>query len=217
MLSKFLAFSLLLHFFQPIWLLQNPSHNDLELFVRIAESDESAFTQLFLAYTERLYPYVANLLNSELWAEEIIQDVFLKLWKNRHTLRDIDNPAAYLFRMAANRTLDHLKRHALEVKMQYHISRQSSHNGNNPTEEHLDFRISEHLLRAAVKSLPPQRQLVYKLKHEDGLSYEEIAGKLHISKHTVRNHIAEALQAIRTYLLKNAGILLFLIFYGHRR
>ncbi len=190
-------------------------HTDLELFSRISESDEYAFTQLFLSYTERLYPYVTNLLNSELWAEEIIQDVFFKIWKNRHTLKDIDNPSAYLFRMAANRTLDFLKRKAIEVKTQYEISRQASQRKENFTQEQLDFRITDSLYKAAVKSLPPQRQLVYKLKHEDGLSYDEIAEKLNISKNTVRNHIAEALAAIRSYLQKYIGILL-VIFYSNR-
>jgi len=198
--------------------LENSSHyTDLELFARISENDEAAFTQLFLSYTERLYPYVTNLLNAELWAVEIIQDVFLKVWKNRHTLRQIENPSAYLFRMAANRTLDHIKRHAIEVKTQYYISRQALYDTHNSTEEQLDFRITDNLLKAAIKSLPPQRQLVYRLKHEEGLSYDEIADKLHISKNTVRNHIAEALAAIRAYLLKYTGILLLLFFTGTRR
>jgi len=88
------------------------------------------------------------------------------------------------------------------VRTQYQLSLSAGSSARNDTQEHLDFRISENLFKEAVKGLSAQKQRIFKLKHEDGQSYEEIARQLQLSKNTVRNHLAEALQTIRAHLLK---------------
>lgn len=187
-----------------------------ELFKLIAEGDEVAFTTIFWAYTKRLYPFVLKLVNSDLWAEEIVQDVFSRLWERRETLKGIDNPTTYLFRMASNRTLDYIRRNELHVKMQYILAREKAEENRELTAELVDLKASEQLLKAAIHSLPPQRKLVYQLKHEENLSYDEIADRLKISRNTVRNHMAEALQAIRTYLRLKGDIIGLLLLYWHQ-
>ena len=77
--------------------------------------------------------------------------------------------------------------------------------------EDLDFREVENLLKEAVNTLPAQRRKVYQLVREEGLSYAEIAEKLQISKNTVRNHVAEALQEIRIYLREHGVMIVFLL------
>lgn len=185
---------------------------DKRLLIRIAEGDEAAFTALYNIYSIRITTYVAAILNADLWAEEIVQDVFVKLWDIRHTLAAVNSPAAFIYRMAANRTWDHLKRQSLEVKLQYRIARRTENNAKNFTEEQLDFHFSEQLFREAVNELPAQRRQVYRLKQEEGLSYAEIASKLGISKNTVRNQIVSALQAIRGYMVKKGGLPSFFLF-----
>jgi RNA polymerase sigma-70 factor (ECF subfamily) len=180
----------------------NLTYNDKELFARIAQGEETAFTGIYLRYTQKLMPHVARLLDSESWAEEIVQDVFTKLWEIRGTLGSVENPSAYLFRMASNRTLDHLKRRSVEVKMQYWVARNTEAALSNTTEKQFDFRVSENLLKEAVSELTAQKQKIFRLRHEDGYSYEEIASELEISKNTVRNHMADALHFIRRYLLQ---------------
>jgi len=93
---------------------QYGSHTDPELFTLIATGDEAAFAEIYLRYTEKLYPHVAKLLDADDWAEEIVQDVFTKLWQVKETLTTIENPNAYLYRMAANRTIDHMRKMATE-------------------------------------------------------------------------------------------------------
>jgi RNA polymerase sigma-70 factor (ECF subfamily) len=187
------------------------TYHDRELFKRIALGDEMAFTKVYYRYTEQLFSYIVKLTGYELWAEEIAHDVLLKIWENRTALKDVENPSGYLFRMAANKTLDHIKHHAVETKMQHYLTGYGQAEGRNFTEEKVYFRISEQLYKEALNKLPAQRQLVYRLKNEEGLSYYEIADRLQISKHTVRNHLAEATQAIRIYLLEKGGILLLIM------
>jgi len=179
---------------------EEQTYSERELFALISRSNEQAFTEIYLRYADKLYLHVAKLLKEDSWAEEIVQEVFVKLWQVRDTLGAVENPSAYLYRIAGNRTLDHLKHRAVEVRTQYQLSLLAGSSARNDTQEHLDFRISENLFKQAIKGLTPQKQLIFKLKHEDGQSYEEIARQLQLSKNTVRNHLAEALQTIRAYL-----------------
>lgn len=180
-------------------------YTDETLFERIAQGDESAFTEIFYRYTTRLFPFVAKLINSDSWAEEIVQDVFLRLWQGREKLSQVDNPSAYLYQMASNRTMDYIKRNLREVKLQYYIARQQAAQDPNLTAQDLDFREADAMLKEAVNNLPAQRRKVYQMGREEGLSHEEIAERLQISKHTVRNHMAEALREIREYLQANGA------------
>jgi RNA polymerase sigma-70 factor (family 1) len=183
-------------------------NTDKALFERIASGDETAFSIIFFRYTARLAPFVTQLLQSDIWSEEIVQDVFLRLWQSRLQLAAIDHPSAYLYQMASNRTLDYIKRNARDVKLQYYAARWLSPGADNPDTQ-LDFREIDSLLKEAVSRLPPQRRKVYQLVREEGLSHAEIADRLRISKHTVRNHVSEALQEIRAYLREH-GVMVVL-------
>lgn len=189
------------------------TYGERELFALISRNDEQAFTAIYLRYADKLYLHVAKLLKEDSWAEEIVQDVFVKLWQVRNTLAEIENPSAYLYRIAANRTMDYLKHRAVEIKAQYQVSLHAESSQRNDTQEQLDFRISDQLLKRAMKDLTAQKQLIFKLKHEEGQSYEEIARQLKLSKNTVRNHLTEALQTIRTYLLQKGIFLLIFLHY----
>jgi RNA polymerase sigma-70 factor (family 1) len=189
---------------------------DLNLFQQIAAGDELAFTEIYIRYSHRLLRHIGRLLDSELWAEEIVQDVFVKLWEIRNTLAEIENPSAYIFRIASNKTLDHLRHKAVETKMQYWVARNAENaagSAENETENQFDFRISKNMLKEAVNGLSLQKQLIYRLKHEDGRSYEEIATELKLSRNTVRNHLADALQFIRRYLLQQGVFTWIVIAY----
>ena len=121
---------------------------------------------------------------------------------------------AYLYRMTTNKALDRMRRQELEVKMQYWLAVQARQNMDG-ADIAVDLNKLDRLLEEAVNLLPEQRRLVYQLKYRTGLSYDEIADKLTISKNTVRNHLAKALEDIRAYLSKyaDAATLLFWLYY----
>jgi len=171
-----------------------------------------AFSTLFQIYSKALYWHALKLMHSEFWAEELVQDAFVQLWMKRSSLSDIENPSAYLFRIVANKALDRIRRHELEIKMQY-VAANALHNvtGEAPGKQDGWDSIKE-LLNTAVERLPDQRKRIYQLKYKEGYSYEEIAEKLSISKHTVRNHMAKALEDIRSFLLEHRDFLLLLLY-----
>jgi RNA polymerase sigma-70 factor (family 1) len=176
------------------------------IFQRIARGDAQAFSTFYEAYAVKLALYVSRFLGSDLWAEEIVQDTFLKLWSIRETIGEVEYPAGFVYRMIANRAKDHLKRQEHEIKLQQHLVRYLQLANTNTTQEQVDYQMSEKLFRTAIEQLPAQRALVYKMRHEQGLSYEEIARELGLSRHTVRNQLNLALQNIRAYLLEHGDI-----------
>jgi RNA polymerase sigma-70 factor (ECF subfamily) len=189
-------------------------NTDQELFLQIAEGNETAFTELFNKYADLLYWHAYKLLHSEFWAEETVQEVFLQLWANKSSLRQVESPASYLYRVAANRAFDRIRRQELEVKMQYFVQQQLHPPEDKEPSAKADERLNEQLFEQAVESLPEQRKLVFRLKYQQDLSYGEIAGKLNITKHTVRNQLAAALKTLRSTLLEKNDLLgVLLIFF----
>lgn len=178
------------------------TYRDQELFRRIAQGDQAAFTAFFEAYSVKLAIYVSRLFNSELWGEEVVQDVFLKLWTIRETIGDIEAPAGFIYRMTANRAKDLLKSQEHKVKLQYYIGKYLTDSSVNYTQEHIDYRTIQRLFSEAVQQLPAKRAQIYKMRHEQGLGYDEIARQLNISKHTVRAQLNFTMQHLRNYLME---------------
>jgi RNA polymerase sigma factor (sigma-70 family) len=134
----------------------NDLYNIKELFIRIAEGDGAAFTQLFRNYFEQLKWNASKILKSEFWAEEIVQEVFMQVWTNREKLAEIESPAGYLFKITANRCIDRMRRQELEIKMQYIVSK-ALHKETDTVQENLyDLDLIERLIREAIQRLPEQ-------------------------------------------------------------
>jgi RNA polymerase sigma-70 factor (ECF subfamily) len=184
----------------------DPPYSDLELFERIASGDKWAFTEVYLRYAPLLLKHVTQLLDSRDWAEEIVQDVFTRLWEARPSLSTVSQPRAYLYRIASNLTLDLLRHRSVEVKAQYWLARNSGAVSDPGIEAQFDFWSSRQLVEEAVNHLTAQKKLIYLLKNEEGYSYEEIAKTVHLSRNTVRNHLADAVQYIRRYLLEHGVV-----------
>jgi RNA polymerase sigma-70 factor (ECF subfamily) len=189
-----------------IALTTEPLHNENELFQRIANGDEDAFAKIFFHYTSIIHPFVLNKVKSQAAAEEIVQDVFLKLWTKREMLRTLESPASYLMRIATNRTLDHLRRKAVEYRV---LQKEGWTEDKASTENEFSFKEAKRILDEAIAAMPAQRRTIYLLQQE-GYSYDEIAAQLNISNHTVRNHIALASKYLKDYL-KSHGLSIFVI------
>lgn len=186
-----------------------------ELFIRIADGDEAAFREVFHHYNRRIYPFVVKMIKREHLAEEIVQDVFTKIWIKRKLLPQISSPPSYIFTMATNRTLDELKKISNDSRLIKEVMQAMERIGRNEIEEWLDGKESEHLINEAISTLPPQRQKIYRLNRMEGKSYKEIAEELNISVSTVKNQLTEAVHNIKEYLQNAPGgslvLLLFII------
>lgn len=189
-------------------------HTEKELLLLAAQGSEPAFTLLFNRYKHKLYSYLLSLTTSPQIAEDIIQDTFLKLWKDRASLKAIDYFNAYLFTMTRNLAINSFKRMARETAILAALQPQQ----NNPAAtvaDNLSLKEVEQLLHQTIQSLPPQQKLIYTLSREQGLKHEDIAHQLHLSSSTVRNHIVQALRTIRKKIelhsISVIGIMSFLI------
>ena len=186
------------------------SLTEKELFARIAAGDGHAYAMVFRQYFEPLRTNAFKLLKSTFWAEEIVQDVFLYLWDQRKKLADVESPASYLYRVTANRCINRMRREALETKMQYLVKISLHGTGASQPENTYDLHKVETLIAEAVARLPTQQRRIFLLQQEEGLSYQEIADRLQISKNTVRNHMVRTLRSIRQYLQSQGDFLLLL-------
>jgi len=174
-------------------------HNENALLQQAAQGSEAAFTALFHAYKHRLYGYMLRLCGNPEMAEDVVQDVFMKLWKNRPALANIDHFSAYLFRTAQHHAINAFRRMALETLLLEDGSLQP-HTVLASAEEALALKETQQLLNRVVSQLPPQQKLVFTLSREQGLKHEEIAQRLRISLSTVNKHMIQALRAIREQL-----------------
>jgi RNA polymerase sigma-70 factor (family 1) len=176
--------------------------------------DES-FKRLFDSYKNRLYGYVLAIARSPYTAEEITQEIFIKLWLCRDILHEVDNLDGYIFTIARNRTLNHLRKAANDARLLRELQELAmpQDKSNNNVEERALVAEYDRQLRDALSLLSPQRRLVYKLSRDGGMNHEEIAHQLHLSRNTVKNHMVEALRFIRHHLGEHGSVLIMAIFF----
>jgi RNA polymerase sigma-70 factor (family 1) len=190
------------------------SHIDHKaLFAAVAAGDEAAFKMLFDLHRAKLFAIAFKWTRSAYAAEEITQDVFISIWTSRMQLPAVKDPTAYIYTIIAHKITRYLKKDANQLRILRRFLHNKKHYSNE-TEERIDADDSRKFIDNAVAQLSPQKQLIYDLNRNHGKSYEEIADTLHLSPHTVKSHLMQALKFIRNYLKENAlalaGLLLSL-------
>jgi RNA polymerase sigma-70 factor (ECF subfamily) len=171
----------------------------------LREGDQTAFRTLYEDYHGRLYGFSLRFVKSPALAEEVVHDVFLKIWEHRATLRTDSSFRSYLFTIAKNHLLTLLQRANQEARIKQEIADHLPTSHCQP-EEQVIYNDYLHYAQQAIASLPPQRRLVFETCRLQGKSYEEAAQLLAISPGTVKDHIIKAKKAIRHYLRTKAQI-----------
>jgi RNA polymerase sigma-70 factor (ECF subfamily) len=184
-------------------------YDEKALLSEIARGDERAFKKLFDLYKGRFYSVVLKMTRSDEVAEDIVQDVFMNIWNKRERLVDIDNPSSYFFTAVYRRVYHHYRKIAQEKKLLQVVPPVKE--SVNTTDEIVLARESNKLISQAISKLPPQQQRVFKLSKQEGLSREDVARQLQISPNTVKNHLADALKFIRTFLRDSSRTFLILL------
>lgn len=185
----------------------NSFNNDYQerlLLERVVQGDQRAFNIIVGKYSSVIYPYLLYWLKQPQLAEELAQDVFLRIWKHREKLKGISNFAGYVFTITRNLAWTELER--IMRAPEDPATARTDEALNNP---HATLELKElaALMENAIESLPPRRREIFRLSRTAGLTYEEIAAQLNLSRSTVREHMVEALVFLRAYLKKHAGII----------
>ena len=165
----------------------------------IEKIEAERFSRLYKLYKERVYQYAFLLTQSRFHAEDIVQEVFLKLWINRRQLDHIENFNAWLYTMARNKTLDRFRAISRERSGLKELQLQTNC-CSCTTEEMIDKKENKKLLRLAVDSLSPQRKMIYQMIRISGWKREKVARALDISPNTVKCQMTTALKQIKEYL-----------------
>jgi RNA polymerase sigma-70 factor (ECF subfamily) len=188
-------------------LLSNVNFDEKALLLSVADGNENAFSLLFKTYCNHLGDFILRITASQSLTEEIVQDVFLKIWLNRQALTQVNCFKAYLYVIARNHAFNCLKQLAREKSRQqewaYHFPFNTS-----DTEETPDLAL---MVERAVEQLPPRQKNVYLLSRKEGISQEGIAQRLNISHQTVKKHMVLALRFLRNYLRTQNNLLLLLL------
>ena len=177
-----------------------------KLLALISKGDEKAFQSIFTSYYEQLFNYILSIVKSKQVAEELVMDVFLKIWLGKEIIPRIEKFNAFIFRVAHNKSIDFLRSVARDPKFQDLLWEQIQLSNNTHADSIMMVREYEAKLREAVSLLSPQKKKIYQMSREENMTHDDIAVQLNLSRHTINNHIVEAQRFIRTYLTKNCDM-----------
>ncbi len=177
---------------------ENSSDDDKALVTGLRKDAVPAFQRLYEKYSHRLYAFAMGYLNDSAEAEEIVQEVFLKIWSNRETLDPGRSFNAFLFTMAKNAILNIIRKSNHRQTFLNYM--QLCPQKDFLLEEELNYKELESLYQKAIEKLSPKRRQVFRLSREQHLSNIEIADHLGVSVKTVENHMTAALSDIRNSL-----------------
>ena len=183
------------------------AYHPKELLIRIAEDDTKAFTHLFDQYWLQVFAHVRTYIKDAAQAEDITQDIFFSIWLNRSKLATVADFEPWLHVVTRNRTISGLRKLLRESDNELAgiIPDMPALPGDSPVMR-LDYKQSQELLQQAIDQLPPRRRQVFRMSRQEGLTHQEIAEQLQISKATVNEHITEALSFLKSKMAGYPGL-----------
>ena len=182
------------------------------ILLRLSNDDEKAFEFIYWKYNAHVYNFANSLLYSPEIAQDITQNVFLKIWEKRHEINPEQNFNAYLFTIARNMVYKETEQKLLAEQSLRQLQEEEDVLDMS-TIQTLDYHFTEELCRSLVEELPPARREIFKLSRFERLSNKEIALRLSISERTVETQLYRATRFLKRKLLSDEGLgLLILLF-----
>ncbi len=177
----------------------------------LAKKDSSTFEQVFKTHFKNLHAYAITILKDEDEAEEIVQQVFFKLWDRADNLSFTGSVAAYLYRAVHNESMNYLRHQKVKASHQMHVAyRMKQQDTENSSGQILNKEL-ENKFQSALAELPEQCRTIFQLSRFEEMKYREIAEKLDISVKTVEHQMGKALKTMRNKLAE--FIISLLIFF----
>jgi len=174
-------------------------NSDEKLMQEIKAGNMFAFDVLYKKYSKRLYKFAYSILKSSEESENIVQDVFLNLWENRHKVEKDSSVKYYVFTIAYNSAISIIRKKTRESQFIEYLKSLQDLN-QEPVNIELEYNELTDKLNDIINHLPDRQKEVYLLHRVEGLKYQEIAERLNISVNTIENHMSRALKTIRAKL-----------------
>ncbi|MDX8338685.1 RNA polymerase sigma-70 factor [Draconibacterium sp. IB214405] len=169
-----------------------------ELIEQLCKDDQVAFYIIYERYFKKLYGFVYRYLKTEDDTDEIVQEVFVKIWESRHKIQKFESFESFLFTVAYNTTISLLRKRASEQKHIEHLFSIQEINQAPTVIDEIHYSELNAKVRSLMNELSERQREIFILSRDEGLSHEQIAQQLGISVNTVKKHVSNALEFLRT-------------------
>lgn len=185
-------------------------HIEEPLLALVSEGNQGAFTLLFRKYSKLLYSFLYEHTDSAELADDLVQDIFSRLWVARESLPNIKKFRSFLFVMARNHAFNEIKKRIRERQRINEWSASQTMNEDDTYLQEMDARIN--IIDEAVAQLPEQQQKAWIMSRRKGMKHSEIASEMNLSKETVKKYIQYANTAIMKYVVPRMYVAMVLLF-----
>ena len=173
---------------------------------RLQQGDEHAFLEIYDHYKQPLYSFIIKFVKVPAYADDLLQDVFLKIWEIHSRIDTSLSFKAYLYRISRNLVYKFLKKTANNVEL---LSEQMQHfipDAGANAELKLQWKQYEENIKTAIDNLPPRRKEIFILCRQGKHTYDDVARQLGISRNTVKEHMVLSMKSISQFLRNKKGI-----------
>lgn len=188
------------------------TNSNIELVRLLKKGDMAAFDAIYNKYCHKLHEFVFMYLKQEEDAEEIVQEVFVKIWESRGKIDVYLSFESFLFTIAYNATMSLLRKRVSETKSKEYLKSLQKIDTNNQIIDEIQYKELDQKVKSLLERLTPRQKEIYHLSREEGLTHEEIAQRLNISESTVNNHLVKILKYLKTQLDNKLPVNVLFIF-----
>ncbi|MEE4196074.1 MAG: RNA polymerase sigma-70 factor [Bacteroidales bacterium] len=174
-------------------------YSEKDIIKKISKGDIQLFEVLFKEYYQLLCEFGMKYLKNIEEVEEVVQDVFYNIWKNRHQLKINTSIKSYLYTAVRNNSLQKIRIRSLNLKYENYYKSHPVNESISPADE-MNAKELKSIINQALNTLPEKCRIIFQMSRYEGLKYHEIASKLSISIKTVESNMGKALKHFRNYL-----------------
>jgi RNA polymerase sigma-70 factor (ECF subfamily) len=174
--------------------------SNIELVKLLKKGDMPAFNAIYNKYCYKLHEFVFMYLKQEEDAEEIVQEVFIKIWESRGKIDVYASFESFLFTIAYNATISLLRKRVSENKSREYLKSLQPIDTAEQVIDEIQFKELNQKVQSLLEQLTPRQKEIYLLSREEGLTHKEIAQKLNISENTVNNHLVTTLKYLKSHI-----------------